>query len=726
MRVPALNIAHLKLATFLGLFGLVLNLYPIPLFANVQLILGNAAVVIVAILLGPWYALFTALFTATGLMLAWSSAHVYLVFLLEALWLGFARRRDFPILYASICYWLLLGLPLMGLYLWLITGMPTYHIPFTTIKQAFNGIFYTTLGELCVVALPSLWHLKDKLVNHTRRTMSSQLSYLFILITTISLLASSLVFNHYFMDKQQVLINQNLDDTGISLSHATETYISTNTRTIASVGKFISVSGLPFEQWQLVLDSIQGLTPSFTNMFIANKDGEIVAGSPLEKLRQVNQLPQKVNVQNRDYFIQAFIHHNTFVSPVFIGHGVNKDIIIAISAPIFKEGSNTAIGIVQGSLDLSYFSNIDNQNQHHETQSIILLDEKKNIVYASERLGLQPLAPFNYVTGSTEYRTRLKLMDINQQEADTPEFIYAHHQLKNGWHLYVLEPFVPLLTLAQNQYTKTIILLLLSMVGAIIIAKAISRLTTTPLALLAQHFSQNKDGSFNDEKFEHELLDSSTPQEIYSLYESLEANQQALLSHQLELEDKVKQRTMDLEIANRKLKDMAERDSLTNLYNRRYTEKQFLKIQDLCERGQDAIAVVLLDLDFFKQVNDTYGHLAGDECLRVMAAVLSSHFKRDVDLLCRYGGEEFVLILPMCNSLKVEQHLNAFREKLASVVITNPADQVTFSVTVSIGAIIADATYSSTLEVWLKQADENLYKAKEQGRNCVVCTLITS
>lgn len=89
-------------------------------------------------------------------------------------------------------------------------------------------------------------------------------------------------------------------------------------------------------------------------------------------------------------------------------------------------------------------------------------------------------------------------------------------------------------------------------------------------------------------------------------------------------------------------------------------------------------------------------------------------------------GEEFVLILPKCNTLKVEQHLNAFREKLASVVITNPADQVTFNVTVSIGAIIADAAYSAKLDDWLKEADENLYKAKEQGRNCVVCTLITS
>lgn len=100
-------------------------------------------------------------------------------------------------------------------------------------------------------------------------------------------------------------------------------------------------------------------------------------------------------MQDRDFFIQALTYHNTFVSPVFVARGPDEEIVIAISTPIFKEDSNTAIGIVQGNLDLSYFSSIDNQNQHHETQSIILLDEKKNIVYSSERLRLTPLTPFN-------------------------------------------------------------------------------------------------------------------------------------------------------------------------------------------------------------------------------------------------------------------------------------------------------------------------------------------
>ncbi|MCH1930595.1 diguanylate cyclase [Shewanella sp. A25] len=724
MRLSAVNVTHFKLATALGLIGLLLNLYPIPLFANVQLILGNAAVVIVAILLGPWYALYTALFTASGLMIAWSSAHVYLVFLLEAVWLGYARRKEFPILYANIGYWVFLGLPLMGLYLWLITGMSVSHIPFTTIKQAFNGIFYTTLGELCVVAIPSLWHLKDKLEYHNRRSFSSHLSYLFIIITTISLLTSSLVFNHYFLNKQQELIKRNLNDTGIFLSHATETYLNTNTRAVSIMGKFISAAKIPADQWQAVLGSVQSLNHSFNTMLIANEQGEIVAGSPLEKLHQINNLSENINVKDRDYFIETFKHHRTFVSPVFVGRGIGQGIIIAISAPIFDEAQEKAIGIVEGSLDLNYFDLVDKQNQHHETQSIVILDDKSNIVYASDNLALSPLTKFNFTLGNNDYRTNLHLMNINQEDTETPEFIYAHHTLKNGWQIYVLEPFIPLLKLTEAQYTKTIMLLLVSMVGAIIIAKAISRLTTTPLALLANHFSQGEDGKINKEKFAKGLLDSSTPIEIYSLYESLESNQQALLNNQLELEDKVKQRTQDLEIANLKLKEMAERDSLTNLYNRRYTEKQFLQIQDLCERGNDAIAVVILDLDFFKKVNDTYGHLAGDECLKVMAEVLSGHFKRDVDLLCRYGGEEFVLVLPMCNVLKVEQHLNEFREKLATAVIINPVDGMTFSVTVSIGAIVADASYNNDLQHWLKQADENLYAAKEKGRNCVVCTLI--
>lgn len=78
----------------------------------------------------------------------------------------------------------------------------------------------------------------------------------------------------------------------------------------------------------------------------------------------------------------------------------------------------------------------------------------------------------------------------------------------------------------------------------------------------------------------------------------------------------------------------------------------------------------------------------------------------------------------MCNALKVEAHLNEFKRQLAGTVIINPQDHRSFKVTASIGAVIANATYSDSLEYWLKQADNNLYLAKEQGRDRVVCSLI--
>ncbi|MGI2129793.1 diguanylate cyclase [Shewanella baltica] len=725
LHLPAFQTAHLRLAIILGVFGLVLNLFPIPLFANVQLILGNVAVVIVAILLGPWYALITALFTATGLMIVWSSPHVYLLFLLEALWLGFARRRDIQILYASVSYWVLLGIPLLAIYVAVIAQMPASHIPFTAIKQAVNGMIYAAIGELCVVAIPSLWHFKGKLTNLNRRTFSSQLSYLFTLIITVSLLVSSLAFNHFFIDKQQVLINRNLDDTATHLSHATDNYLAYNTQVIASTAKFLSLSNADINEWQALLSSVHDSNQNFKTMLLANEQGNLLAVSPMTNVVKLDSLSDISSVSDREYFIQAFYNHKTFVSPAFIGRGFGNDVIVAISAPIFSQNDpNQARGIVEGSLDLRYFSSIDKQNLHHEQQSILLTDENNNLIYASEGLGLAPLTPLSFSKGSEIYRARLQLMNLHNLDSNTPEYIYAQHKLNNGWQLYVLEPFVPLLKLAERQYVNTVILLFCSLVGAFFITKAISKLLTEPLSLLAQHFGPAKQEKASDEKFEHDLLDKSTPKEIYSLYESLASNQQALLEHQQELEQKVQQRTQDLEAANVKLKDLAERDPLTNLYNRRYTEHQFPLIQQMCERGQDAMTLAILDLDHFKQINDTYGHLGGDECLKVVAELLTSLFKRDIDLISRYGGEEFLLILPMCNALKVEAHLNEFKRQLAGTVIINPQDHRSFKVTASIGAVIANATYSDSLEYWLKQADNNLYLAKEQGRDRVVCSLI--
>lgn len=136
------------------------------------------------------------------------------------------------------------------------------------------------------------------------------------------------------------------------------------------------------------------------------------------------------------------------------------------------------------------------------------------------------------------------------------------------------------------------------------------------------------------------------------------------------------------------------------------------------------IAIAILDLDRFKGINDTYGHLGGDQTLNTVAKLLEKDFKRDGDIIVRYGGEEFLIIMPLCNALKIESHLDSFRQRLSQVIIHNPDDKTEFSVTASIGAVIANGTYSALLEDWIKQADLNLYQAKNSGRNKLVFTTL--
>uniref|UniRef100_UPI0040470E6C hypothetical protein n=1 Tax=Shewanella sp. TaxID=50422 RepID=UPI0040470E6C len=206
MKFPVINKQHLLFSIILGIVGLLINCYPIQFFANVQFVLGNTATVIAAVLMGPWYALLTAMFASTGLMINWDSPHVYLFFGLEALFLGFARRRDIYALYADAIYWLVIGVPLVYLYVTFIMDIPSSHLGFIIAKQGVNGLVYTSLASLLILAIPKLWFFKDKVKDRQRRMLSSQLTYFFTLMVTLTLLFSALIFNYYFLERQQTML----------------------------------------------------------------------------------------------------------------------------------------------------------------------------------------------------------------------------------------------------------------------------------------------------------------------------------------------------------------------------------------------------------------------------------------------------------------------------------------------------------------------------------------
>ena len=169
--------------------------------------------------------------------------------------------------------------------------------------------------------------------------------------------------------------------------------------------------------------------------------------------------------------------------------------------------------------------------------------------------------------------------------------------------------------------------------------------------------------------------------------------------------------------AQEKLADMSTRDSLTNLYNRRYFTEILEREFSRAERYDSGFSLCMMDLDHFKAVNDTHGHLAGDAALEETARLLSSSFRKG-DLVCRFGGEEFAAILHRAGMEEARLACEAFRKKLES--ISMEYDGARLQVTASIGIQVFDKEKMKTPEEMLRLADAALYRAKDGGRNRVV------
>lgn len=159
-------------------------------------------------------------------------------------------------------------------------------------------------------------------------------------------------------------------------------------------------------------------------------------------------------------------------------------------------------------------------------------------------------------------------------------------------------------------------------------------------------------------------------------------------------------------------------DELTGMMNRRLLMKQLEKARAAMIRKQAPFAVLLLDLDRFKRINDTFGHLAGDAVLREVATTLAEQLEPGM-VLGRYGGEEFAILLPRCPELaQAKRVAERLRVAVEARLVKSPTSDELLEVTVSIGLTLARR--GEGIEALLNRADECLYRAKMAGRNCVI------
>jgi len=158
-------------------------------------------------------------------------------------------------------------------------------------------------------------------------------------------------------------------------------------------------------------------------------------------------------------------------------------------------------------------------------------------------------------------------------------------------------------------------------------------------------------------------------------------------------------------------------DQLTGIYNKRYMDGYLKKTIKSMVRTNSNLSLLLIDIDYFKKYNDTYGHNAGDNCLRIVANAVSKCVSRDLDFVARYGGEEFVVILPNTDKNGLHTVAEKILEKVRECKMPHKASHIADCVTVSIGGTTSIVKYFHNAQDYIKAADKALYESKKNGRN---------
>lgn len=165
------------------------------------------------------------------------------------------------------------------------------------------------------------------------------------------------------------------------------------------------------------------------------------------------------------------------------------------------------------------------------------------------------------------------------------------------------------------------------------------------------------------------------------------------------------------------LEELSLLDPLTGLANRRYLNRVLEAEWILAIKQKKPISIIMLDIDYFKNYNDSLGHISGDSCLQAIAVALKSITKNHSEIAARYGGEEFLLIFPQTSREKAEEIANLILYSIRNLEIKHPDSPICTNITVSLGVVTTIPNPDDLLRDFIEEADKKLYDAKKSGRN---------
>lgn len=410
----------------------------------------------------------------------------------------------------------------------------------------------------------------------------------------------------------------------------------------------------------------------------------------------------KVSLQDRDYFIAAK-NGEEYIYDVVVSKA-NDEPAIIFSAPVLSDYGNFQ-GVLFGAVHLSKINEMLARSLYGESGKVTLINEEGFVISSLSQNSTNENEQQIFVERVDEDIIKLMKKEkkgLLQFVNDTGEKVFVSFaSMYDGRYFLMNEINKKEVLQSHYQMVTTMIMVVLAIiVVGILLIIPVSRQLLRPFIYLVNAITRMKEGKYNTQldpiKFESSPIELQQMMKVFNeMSSSIQENKQ-LLEH------------------------LSNTDGLTGIANRRLFEDTLALTWKQAVEKRHPLSLLFIDIDYFKQFNDRFGHQKGDQCLIKIANALQELVENKKDLVARYGGEEFVIILPNTKRKEAIEVSEKVRRKVEKLQIKRSLEQKRDYVTVSIGVATMVPSVETAKESLIQLADQALYEAKNGGRNRVI------
>ncbi len=535
---------------------------------------------------------------------------------------------------------------------------------------------------------------------------------IFLMIFLLIISSLSLLF-FYISNRMTIIVKQDAYDKVtsdcVSLRNQIDLHLTGLETNIYQLAISDAVQKMDLVELDRISQELIKKLPTITQIYIMDKDGMQIYKS---------SFPETMGDRSdRDYFKDAITGKSVFSEAI-----ISKSTFVPIAVqaqPIFRNGRID--GVIGASIDMGFLSTLTSNIGSSTAGYGFIVDSTGHAIghpekkYVDEMLDVSYLDPVADVISGKTGTGKYIFDGVEKLVAYTPS-------KETDWGILVQIPvkeaFKTVIIIRDSLILSTLFFMVISIIATYLVSKDLEK----PLKRIIQ-IIKNVDTNQN-----YPTYRSNRKDEFGIIENELASMTDVIHKTHDELEERVETRTEELKKTmielmkiQKKLEKLSLTDKLTGLANRRAIDQYLANLWRLSGR-QNSISCcfLMIDIDYFKNFNDTYGHQNGDICLQAVANCLAEKLQRESDFLARYGGEEFLVILNNISPNNIQRLAEGFRQAIQELKIPNEGSSISDWVSISIGGVCINEMRKETPKTAIASADKMLYKAKKSGRNKVV------